>query len=228
MYWVADNMLHILLCIGILFNIFWLSEFKSKLNLSTAGVFLLSVLHTLVGVFSVKIFAFLESGSADQMSLYGAVFFMPVVYYFGAKFFKRDIGVVFDIFTICMIFTLMCARVNCLFAGCCQGLPIPGVESTLWPTRQLELIFYVVLIVKLGSKVGKRTCTGTLYPVYMMTYGIFRFFVEWLRESEHLIGIFHVSHIWSIIAFVVGACVYIKILKEKEGKKNRKKEEKKR
>lgn len=227
MSWIAGNELYLLLGIGILFNILWLSEFKSKLNMNTISVLALSILHTIAGVLSVKIFAFLEGGPAGGMSLYGGIFFMPILYYLGAKVFKRSTVDVFDTFTICMIFTVMCARVNCCIEGCCMGLLIPGTDGLFWPTRQLEIVFYIILLVILGRNVGKKPCDGTIYPVYMMSYGIFRFITEWFRESENLIGIIHVSHIWSIIAFVIGACIYIRIIKNKEGNVTIKKEGKK-
>ena len=66
------------------------------------AVFPVAVLHTLIGVLSVKIFAFLETGfnpdSLGNMSLFGGVFFMPVLYFISAKVSKRNIKTVFDIF----------------------------------------------------------------------------------------------------------------------------------
>ena len=47
------------------------------------------------------------------MSIFGAVFFMPVGYYLGAKLFRRPLADVFDIFAVPMIFTLFCSRINC-------------------------------------------------------------------------------------------------------------------
>ena len=81
----------------------------------------ISICHTLYGVLTVTVFAFLETGfdsnSLGNMSLFGGVFFMPLAYWLGAKLSKRKMADVFDIFTICMIFTLMCARINCIIAG---------------------------------------------------------------------------------------------------------------
>ncbi len=227
MSWIAGNELYLLLGIGVLFNILWLSEFKKKLDITSISVFAISILHTIAGVLSVKLFAFLEGGEPGGMSLYGGIFFMPVLYYLGAKIFKRNVADVFDIFAICMIFTVMCARINCLISGCCMGLPIPGTEGLFWPTRQLEIIFYIILLVILGRRVSRKSLNGIVYPIYMMSYGLFRFVTEWFRESSNLIGWVHVSHIWSIIAFVIGACIYIYLSKYNEGKKHMKKEGKK-
>lgn len=224
MSWIVGNELYLLLGIGTLFNVLWLWEFKSKLNMSMAAVVFISIFHTVAGVLSVKVFAFLESGASGGMSLYGGIFFMPVLYYLGAKVSKRNVVEVFDVFTLCMIFTVMCARVNCWISGCCGGILIPGTEEMFWPTRQLEIIFYIILLIKLGSKIGKKPCDGTAYPIYMISYGLFRFVIEWLREPGIQIGIFHTAHIWSIFACVIGTFIYMKIKNKEEGIKIRKKE----
>lgn len=126
--WIMDNKLWLLLMIGSLFGYFWLSEWKKKLNIGNGMAMLLSVLNSVFGVLFVKIFAFLE-GVPGGMSLFGGIFFLPAVYYVGAKLTKRDMALVFDIFAICTIFTVMCARTNCLLAGCCGGILIPGTDG---------------------------------------------------------------------------------------------------
>lgn len=227
MSWIADNILYMLLGIGILFSFLWLSEFKTKLKMNTFACMIIAILSSAAGVVSVKIFAFLESGGDSGMSLFGGIFFMPVLFYLTAKLFKRDIAASFDIITICMIFTIMCARVNCWIKGCCVGLPIPGTEGLFWPTRQLEIIFYIILLIALGRLVGKPAYSGRIYPLYMMAYGAFRFIIEWFRESDDLIGFFHIAHVWALITFFIGASIYIKFSKDNEGKGQKKKEGKK-
>ena len=123
------------------------------------AVIAFSVLHTVCGVLSVKAFAFLETGDAGNMSLFGGVFFMPVLYFISAKVSKRNIKAVFDIFTICMIFTVMC---------------------------------------------------GSIYPLYMASYGAFRFIDEFFRTSSTGM-LFHLSHVWAAIAFAAGLSIYIEI-----------------
>lgn len=224
--WIIDNKLYLLLAAATLFGYFWLIQFKNKWRINDVAAILLSAVHTVIGVLCVKAFAFLESGKAGGMSLYGAVFFLPLVYYIGAKITKRSIADVFDIFTICTVFTLLCARINCMFSGCCLGNPIPNTDGWLWPTRELEVLFYIVLLAWLGKKVGKAKFKGRIYPLYMISYGIFRFVVEWFRESDNIIfGNMHISHIWSLVAIAAGAFVYYVLeyrAKKKSGKKSRK------
>lgn len=214
---LMGNILYVLLAVGVVFNLFWLGGNKSKLKMNTAGVVLFSVIHTVVGVLFVKTFAFLESGTFNGMSIFGAVFFMPLAYFLGAKLFKRNTADVFDVFTVCMVFTLLLARLNCIFEGCCLGLPIPFVEGARWPTREAEMVLYIVFLILFAKKAGKKVCKGTIYPIYMIWYGVFRFAVEWLREVKYYVGIFHISHIWAILSTVVGVCIYLYITKKNKG-----------
>ena len=73
---------------------------------------------------------------------------MPAAYWLGAKLTKRPYCKVCDVFTPCMLFTLMCARVNCIVAGCCSGLVIPGTHFH-FPTRELEILYYIVMLILL-------------------------------------------------------------------------------
>ena len=89
-----------------------------------------------------------DMGAMGNMSLFGAVFFMPLVYWAFAKLSGRSAADVFDVFTVCLVFTLMCARLNCIFSGCCLGahIPIEGPTHLRFPTREMELLFYVILL----------------------------------------------------------------------------------
>ncbi len=172
-----------------------------------------SIVHTVFGVFCVMIFAVLETMSLSNfgnLSLFGGVFLMPFYYFAVSKLFKSDIYKTFDIFTICIIFTLMCSRINCIHSGCCKGMVIPGTEGLRWPTREAEIVFYIVLLIWLGRKVKAGKSRGELYPLYMLSYGIFRFIDEFFRVSESR-TLFHISHLWSVLAFCIGMSVYVEI-----------------
>ena len=132
---------------------------------------------------------------------------MPVAYYLGAKLFKRPVAEVFDIFSIGMIFTLMLARCNCLIAGCCLGRHIFGT-ALRWPTRELEIVFYVVFLILMIPRVWKGTTQGRLYPLYMTAYGVFRTVIECFRVSDSPTW-FHRAHIWALTALALGLSIYI-------------------
>lgn len=222
--WLQDNALYLLLALGTIFNIFWLFRFQDRLKMKWWAILIISVLHTVYGVLTVMLFAFAESGfnpdSLGNMSIFGGVFLMPIAYFLGAKLFKRKPGEVFDIFLICMMFTLMCARINCIISGCCKGCLIFGSETARWPTRELEVVFYIVLLIIFGRRVKRNESRGELYPAYMFLYGIFRFITEFFRVSERSAGIFHLSHLWALISFGLGVSLYYE-LKSKNKKTRR-------
>jgi len=216
--WLSDHALILLLGCGTLFNVYWLHRCRERLHLRWLSVLLLSVLHTVLGVLSVKVFALFETGNFSNMSLFGGVFFMPLFYWGVAKLAKQKTADVFDVFTICLVFTLMCARLNCMISGCCLGahIPIEGLTHLRFPTRELELLFYVLLLSRLWRKVLSGSARGMIYPIYMISYGIFRFVTETLRFSDRTDSILHVSHLWALLSLGIGISIYGELRKKEK------------
>lgn len=216
--WLTDHALILLLGCGTLFNVYWLHRCRERLHLRWPSVLLLSVLHTVLGVLSVKVFALFETGNFSNMSLFGGVFFMPLFYWGVAKLAKQKAADVFDVFTICLVFTLMCARLNCIISGCCLGahIPIEGLTHLRFPTRELELLFYVILLSRLWRKVVTGSARGMIYPIYMISYGFFRFVTETLRFSDRTDSILHVSHLWALLSLGIGISIYGELQKKEK------------
>lgn len=216
--WLTDHALILLLGCGTLFNVYWLHRCRERLHLRWPSVLLLSVLHTVLGVLSVKVFALFETGNFSNMSLFGGVFFMPLFYWGVAKLAKQKAADVFDVFTICLVFTLMCARLNCIISGCCLGayIPIEGLTHLRFPTRELELLFYVILLSRLWRKVVTGSARGMIYPIYMISYGIFRFVTETLRFSDRTDSILHISHLWALLSLGIGISIYGELQKKEK------------
>lgn len=212
--WASEHRLLLLLMLGTAISIVWLLLLRKRLKSTWWVAVLLGVAHTLIGLFSVKVFAFLETGfnpdSLGNMSLFGGVFFMPLIYILGAKLFKRPLRDVADVFTPVMIATVLCARVNCIFAGCCRGLPIPGTNGMRFPTREAEILFYLVLLILLCPRIWRKQTRGSAYPIYMMAYGAFRFLVEFFRD-QNTTSLFHVSHLWAVVSICIGISIYAEI-----------------
>lgn len=216
--WLSDHALILLLGCGTLFNVYWLHRCRERLHLRWLSVLLLSVLHTVLGVLSVKVFALFETGNFSNMSLFGGVFFMPLFYWGVAKLAKQKTADVFDVFTICLVFTLMCARLNCIISGCCLGahIPIEGLTHLCFPTREMELLFYVILLSQLWRKVLSGSARGMIYPIYMISYGIFRFVTETLRVSSRANSVLHISHLWALLSLGIGISIYGELQKKEK------------
>lgn len=215
--WLSGHTLAALLAVSAVFTYWWLRRCRDRLAMPRAAALAVTVLHIAVGLLTVKTFAVIEAlgdlSAAGSMSLFGAVFFMPLFYFAGARLGKRGMAEVFDVFTPCLIFTLLCARVNCIFAGCCKGAFIPNT-SLRFPTRELEIAFYLVLLFALGRKVRSGASRGRIYPIYMISYGIFRFITETFRVSDSVLGIVHIAHLWALLAVGLGVSVYGEIAKK--------------
>lgn len=216
--WFSANSMYVMLTIGTIFNIFWVDKFKSRLNISRMSVIALSILHTICGVVCVRIFAIMEAGfdvsKAGNFSLFGGVFFMPLMYLALSKVLKRSCSEVFDIFTIGIMFTFMCARISCIISGCCAGRLIPGM-SMHYPTREAEIIFYLVMIIWLGKKVLEGKLQGRAYPIYMIAYGIFRFIDEWFRFASES-TLVHPAHFWSLLCLIIGLSINTEMKKKEK------------
>lgn len=220
--WLSGHKLELLLSVGALFAFFWLLHCRKRLRIRWPGALALAVLHTVYGVFSVSVFAIIEGfgdrSAVGNMSLFGGVFFMPAFYWAVAKWRKLPFSRVCDLLTPCMVFTVMCARINCILAGCCFGTLIPGLNGLRWPTRELEIIFYLFLLVILGRKVLAGKTHGEIYPLYMISYGVFRFIVETFRVSSSQ-SMIHLAHFWALAALCIGASVYSQLQIKKKARR---------
>ncbi|MCI2085560.1 MAG: prolipoprotein diacylglyceryl transferase [Olsenella sp.] len=215
---IDGHFLPLMLTIGTLLSCLWLAGQRSRLGVSLPVSLLIGVVHTVFGLLLVRAFAFLESGGGNTtgMSLFGGVFFMPVLYAILAELLRKPFGQVADVCVIPMILTVMCARINCLHAGCCYGLPIPGADGMRWPTREGEIVFYIVFAVIIGRKIAAGGMDGWGYPTYMTAYGIFRFVDEWFRDPGAGVWGLHMGHLWAIVACIVGLCIIWQLSSERE------------
>lgn len=214
--YIDHHMLTFLLGTAAVLTYLWLVLLRDRLRIQWWTALILSILHVLYGVFCVKVFAIVEAGFdmsiAGAMSLFGGVFFMPIAYWLGAKLFSRSYKEVFDIFTIPLVFTLLLARINCLHAGCCYGMPIPGGNGLRWPTREAELLFYAVFLFFVGRRVWNKEMRGTAFPVYMASYGLFRMITETFRYKETN-SLLHLSHLWAFLSFSIGLSIYYEMIR---------------
>ena len=250
---IIEHRLLILLMVGTVFTWGWLYYLRGTLKINGFVALTLAILCSLVGVGLVRAFAFLE-GNANKgaMSLFGSIFFMPVFFLLGAKIFNRLPRMVCDIFTPCMVFTVLLARINCLINGCCIGTAITSNSGKefRWPVRELEILYYIVFLIifipkdinyyRNGSKRASSSSfiskwidsfiPGSLYPIYMLSYGVLRFVLEFVRDTEagNIFikadpSLFHLAHLWAFLAIGIGGIFLFELKEENKRKKKNKK-----
>ncbi len=210
-YFKEHLVLPTMLVVATTVSFIWLFLQRKKLNAKWWEIWIVSVLHTLIGVGFVKFFALMEAGfnaeKAGNMSMFGGIFFMPIVYFIYAKIKKLPIGLVFDIFTISLVSTLFFARVNCLISGCCYGIEINYTEYR-YPTRETELIYDALFIGLSIFFIYKNMFSGKIFIFYLISYGFVRFVIEWFRYSESA-SPFHIGHVWALFSFIIGIVLLI-------------------
>ena len=222
---LEDHSLLVLLALATCASYVWLLQMRERVGLSPVTAAIVAVCHTLFGVLSVMAFAIIEGfgdlSTVGNMSLFGGMFFMPLFYLAVAKLAKCSLADAFDVFTVPLVGTLLFARINCVISGCCLGSLI-GDTGMRWPTREAEIVFYLVFIPMVARRILRGESKGEAFPLYMVSYGVFRFVVEFFRYSSSTFGPFHISHIWAFVAIGLGASILMEIRSSKE-KKGRKK-----
>lgn len=110
-------------------------------------------------------------------------------------------------------------RLGCFFAGCCHGIhaePPLGVYmkfagDTVLPTQLYEAVFLYALMAVLLYRHLKGCRYGM--PIYMMGYGVWRFFAEYLRgddRGETFIKFLSPSQLTALLLIAGGAAlIYI-------------------
>ena len=149
---VSQHPLISLLTLGTVLSVIWLELLRKRLRTSWWAAVLLGIAHTLIGVLSVKALRSLKVPTRGLWSLFGGGVLHAPDLYPGERSCLSARSEVADVFTPVMVVTLACARINCILSGCCMGLPIPGVNGVRFPTREAELIFYLVLLILLCPK----------------------------------------------------------------------------
>ena len=103
----------------------------------------------------------------------------------------------------------MFGRIGCFMAGCCYGKIIEntvivfGYEINRIPVQLIEAIYEFILFIIL-SFISKREIDKDLLKIYLISYSIFRFVIEFFRGDE-IRGIwFALSTSQWISVFIIG------------------------
>lgn len=172
---------------------------------------LMTVLLTVAGTLGAYLMFFVENRWLGGTSFYGAVFLVPVLFLPLGKLLKLSYGTLMDLCAPaeCMMLAIM--KIQCLLNGCCDGrmLCLGGMEFQ-FPSQAVELINALVILVVLMLMGRKTKHKGSLYPWYMLIYGISRFVLNFFREDtgSFLLGMAP-GTFWSVCSTVLGLVALI-------------------
>lgn len=139
--------------------------------------------------------------------------------YAGVEIAKRLLkydGITGDWFAIIVPAGVMIGRIGCMVNGCCLGKVCNASWFTIndaqgvprWPSSQMEFVFNAVMLGVILMLRWGRIAPGQLFHIYLMAYGIFRFFHEFLRDTPQIMGPISGYQIAALGVLVLGAAGY--------------------
>lgn len=102
---------------------------------------------------------------------------------------------------------LAIGRWGCFFNGCCYGVVSSwgfnfGDGQLRLPTQLLESVFNSVAFVLLHKYKSEVKTAGILFKLYLLSYFVFRFFLEFIRVNPVVWAGFSIYQIISLLGFV--------------------------
>lgn len=179
-------------------------------------------------------YSFLETGTfrwGTGATFYGGLIggaggFLLLYFLFGAFLFrdgahKREFGRMVGLITPCIALAHGVGRIGCLLSGCCYGIltdSVFGVPMRVhgeWqmrlPVQLFEAIFLFALCGVLLFLLLKKQFRYNM-SVYLAAYGIWRFFIEYLRGDDRgSVGIpfLSPSQLTAILLVIAGIALFL-------------------
>lgn len=187
------------------------TQLKKKIPSVSDKVYILFVFSIIFGWIGAYIFnwiieeqVFVQSGFTFYGGLMGGLFFFVAASY---KFGNELILPTLNVAVIPFIFAHAIGRIGCFFAGCCHGKPLTGEHLMVkhfnnHPTQLYESFFLFLLALFL--RIWEKKIQKNLIFIYCGTYGMFRFFIEFLRGDHRILfyGLSSSQWISVIIVFI--------------------------
>lgn len=227
--------------IGIFISYYLLNKFAAKNNINQKFHNYLkntAVTAIVIGFLSAMVFQsfynYLEDPSegfklSTNMTFYGGLiggllFFFASYLLYGKKKYGAHLIAYLPIIVPLITLSHGFGRLGCFFAGCCYGdktdsifgVQFPFLPFKVYPTQLFEAIFLLIIFAITVTLAFKKNFNYN-FPIYFISYGIFRFFIEFIRGDHRgsLIDGITPSQFWSIILFILGI-ISIFLIKYKE------------
>lgn len=122
-----------------------------------------------------------------------------------------------DRFAALLPFTIAVGRVGCLASGCCRGVPADVPWAIFYsdgvgrhPAQIYEMIFHVLAGITAIWLIRRRWFQGHVFSLYLISYGLFRFLTEFIRETPVIFGGLSGYQWLSLLMIAVGAGFLLK------------------
>lgn len=166
----------------------------------------------------------MESGLRfTGVSFFGSVFLVPLAMWPVARLVKKDYHALMDFLSPSLMLMLAVLRVGCFLTDCCEGVMVDYMDSSFrFPAQLTECGYDILLMIGLLLYERFWDNQGRLYPFIMVYYGVFRFLLEFLRNTpKEWLGFSH-GQWFAVISVIIGSCFLVRL-----GKLDRQKNKKK-
>ncbi len=126
-------------------------------------------------------------------------------------------GITGDRFAVMVPAAVALGRIGCWTSGCCQGIVCKSawftvqdaLGQTRWPAVQVELLFNLVALAVIFWLRRTKQLPGQHFHVYLISYGVFRFLHEFLRQEPRVLEPFTGYQIAALAVVVMGVARFI-------------------
>ncbi|MBQ8308533.1 MAG: prolipoprotein diacylglyceryl transferase [Clostridia bacterium] len=152
--------------------------------------------------------------------LIGGVICFLAIYFLLRKRYKTRLTDTLSMFPCAILIGHAFGRIGCFFAGCCYGketdsflgVQFPHLSSPVHPTQLYEAAFLFIMFAICFYLLMKKDFKHNL-SLYLVSYGIFRFLIEYLRADDRgqFVAGISPSQFWSILMVVAGVALFFAI-----------------
>jgi phosphatidylglycerol:prolipoprotein diacylglycerol transferase len=141
--------------------------------------------------------------------------------YIGVELAKRLVryqGITGDLFAQMVPLSIALGRSGCMLNRCCPGQELPTAWYTVthedgsshWPAAEVEVVFNLCAAAVFAILRKRNLLRGQHFHLYMIMYGTFRFFHEFMRSETLFVGSWTGYQILSILLACSGLLLFVR------------------
>jgi len=116
-----------------------------------------------------------------------------------------------DRFAVVLPISLGIGRIGCFLTGCCRGTPYDGMFAIAYddhihrhPAQLYEAGFHFAVAAFLYYLYRKGILRERLFVLYLACYGAYRFFSEYIRETEKAFAGYSAYQLFAVMMIIIG------------------------
>ncbi len=149
--------------------------------------------------------------------------YIPLIGYLVSIIVKKTYKQIWDVLMVIPLARFILARVACTVTGCCSGYPFkwgvynPVEDQNLFPIQFLEAFVSLLILIYIfwREKKNKFIPDGKNVPIVLISYGIARFFLEFLHNNEKMFLNVNLMQFHCVLMIIVGG-ITLSIIQKSE------------